>query len=144
MPEVTMRVQAEADTTSQLRAKARQHEIIIDEPVAMGGSDEGANPLEYQLAALCGCVNVVARIVAKEMNINITRLTCDASGTLDPAKLRGMAVDGRAGFHTIDVKVAIESDADAQANVKLLKTVEQRCPVSDNLANATNVSVTMA
>jgi len=45
--------------------------MTIDEPDNLGGTDAGANPVEYLLAALSGYLNVVGHLVAREMGINL-------------------------------------------------------------------------
>lgn len=37
-------------------AAARGHEVIIDQPVTGGGSNQGMNPVELFVASLAGCV----------------------------------------------------------------------------------------
>ena len=37
-------------------AKARNHFLTLDEPVADGGDDNGPTPVEYLLTAIGGCV----------------------------------------------------------------------------------------
>ncbi|WP_370696129.1 OsmC family protein [Brachybacterium muris] len=37
----------------------------------MGGDDAGANPVEFVLAALVGCLNVVIHTVAKEKGVEV-------------------------------------------------------------------------
>ena len=46
--------------------------LIVDEPEALNGTDEDANPVEYILAGFAGCVNVVGHLVAKELGFKIT------------------------------------------------------------------------
>ncbi|OAH59674.1 hypothetical protein AWH48_00785 [Domibacillus aminovorans] len=45
--------------------KAKQHEIIIDEPPILGRNDERPDPLSYVLASLAGYENIVAAMHRK-------------------------------------------------------------------------------
>src|ERR1700733_3742088 len=40
---------------TEVRLRARGHEITVDEPPVLGGSDRGANPVEHALIALASC-----------------------------------------------------------------------------------------
>ena len=43
---------------------ARGHSLIADEPVALGGGDEGPTPYDYLAASLGACVAMTLRIYA--------------------------------------------------------------------------------
>jgi uncharacterized OsmC-like protein len=115
--------------------------MIVDEPPNLGGTDEGANPVEYVLAALAGCLNVVGHMVAKEMNFEIKALSFDIEGELDPAGFMGKAKDVRPGYQSITVKANVDTEADDATLEKWLEIIESRCPVSDNLQNPTPVKL---
>ena len=134
---------ATSETATRTVVSARQFQIIIDEPKSLGGSDNGPNPVEYVLAALSGCLNVVAHVVASEMGFTLKKLTIEAEGDLDPARFMGKSVHERAGYKEIRLKLKPDADADAKALEKWLNAVVDRCPVSDNLKNATPVSITL-
>jgi len=136
-------VKARCETATKTVVTARHFELTIDEPTDLGGSDEGANPVEYVLAALCGCLNVVGHLVAKEMNIVLSGLSIEISGDLDPAKFMGKQTQGRAGFCGIHVTLRPDTDADETALNNWAAAVEQRCPVSDNISNITPVEITL-
>lgn len=136
-------VSAKSETATKTIVKARNFEITIDEPQDLGGSDQGANPVEYVLAALCGCLNVVGHLVAKEMNINLKGLSFEVNGDLDPAKFMGKETEGRAGFCGIHVTITADTDADQSTLEKWKSSVEQRCPVSDNISNITPVEIVL-
>ncbi len=35
---------------------AGKHTVVVDQPMAAGGTDEGPTPLDYQLISLGGCI----------------------------------------------------------------------------------------
>ncbi len=117
--------------------------MIIDEPESLGGTDEGANPVEYMLGALAGCLNVVGHLVAKEMGFSIDDLNIELEGILDPAKFSGKSEEGRAGYKEINVALGVETNAAQEILEKWAEIVEQRCPVSDNLANKTPINISI-
>ncbi|MEM0005092.1 MAG: OsmC family protein [Desulfurococcaceae archaeon] len=111
--------------------------IYIDK---VGG--EAPSPLEYLLASLAGCINIVANIVAKEMNVNIENLEVEVEGVFNAEKLY-TGKGGRAGYKEIKAKIRIKSSAPREQLEKLIKAVEERCPVSDNLAERTPVTLVL-
>ncbi len=141
MPNVKFSVHAERENPTKVKVNASKFTMIVDEPTNLGGTDDGANPVEYVLAALAGCLNVVGNMVAKEMGFEIKALSFDVEGELDPAGFMGKAKDVRPGYQEIIVKANVDSDADEETLNKWLEIIESRCPVSDNLANATPVKI---
>ena len=67
----------------------------------------------------------------------------DIEGDLDPRKFMGQAEEPRAGYQTVDVTLTAETDADDEKLGEWLEAVEERCPVSDNISNATPVAFTV-
>jgi uncharacterized OsmC-like protein len=140
----TFEATAVSTTDTAVTVKARDFEFVVDEPPALGGEDLGPNPVEYVLGALLGCLNVVVHLVAKERGVTLTSFTAKASGDLDPAKVMGKKMDIRAGYEFINVHIEVEGDADAAELDEIVRIAESRCPVSDNLANITSVSIKIA
>ena len=144
MSDLLFSVIGESTSPAQFVAKTRGFTLKIDEPEDLGGSNEGANPVEYILAGLTGCLNVIGHLVAKELGFTIRNLKIEVKGSLNPNKLFGASHKERAGFKEINLKLIPETDATIETLVNWLKIVEERCPVKDNLVNKTpvNVSVT--
>jgi len=130
-----------SENITKFVGESRQFQITIDEPPTLGGNDEAANPVEYTLASLAGCLNVVAHLIAKELEIEIQSLKIHVEGDLDPGKLLAGDSTHRAGFTDIRVKLDVESNADSELLNQWLAVVRDRCPVTDNLANPTNVTI---
>ncbi|MGJ8454868.1 OsmC family protein [Pseudothermotoga sp. U03pept] len=139
--DIKFSVNAKSESPTRVLVKARNFTMYIDEPPQLGGEDKGANPVEYLLAALAGCLNVVGNLVAQEMGIKLDELKIEIEGTLNPAKFQGKQTTERAGYKEIHVSMKVKSDADQQTLERWLKAVEQRCPVSDNIANPTPVKL---
>ncbi|MDD2346175.1 MAG: OsmC family protein [Bacteroidales bacterium] len=111
------------------------------EPADLGGTDHGANPVEYLLAAYAGCLNVMAHICAKELGFELKSIKIDICGNLNPARLFGQSFDERAGYKEITVKMRPDCNADAETLSKWKDAILNRCPVGDNLKNATDIVV---
>ncbi len=143
MPVVRYNVKARSESGSKTVVEVRGFKVVIDEPVSLGGTNEGPNPVEYLLASLSGCVNVVGHTVAKEMGFNLENLEMVLEGELDPGRVLGRSMAERAGFKRIKVSLKVDADADRATLEKWLKAVEDRCPVGDNLANATPLELSL-
>ncbi len=143
MSDLKFSVNGESNSSTQFVAKARQFKLIIDEPNDLGGTDQDANPVEYILAGLAGCINVIGHIVAKELGFEIKKLNIEVSGDLNPNKFLGVSDNERAGFKSIGLNLIPETDADINILSEWLTIVEKRCPVKDNLNNKTPVKLSV-
>ncbi len=141
MSDLKFNIKAQSESAAKTIVKARNFEIVVDEPKALGGTDLAPNPVEYVLAAFAGCLNVVGHMVAQEMGFELKDLKIEMEGTLNPDKLFGKCDNERAGYKNISIRMLPETDADDSTLEKWLHEVECRCPVSDNLQHATPVSV---
>lgn len=141
MADLNFKINARMVGKAKTVVKARNFEIIVDEPVSLGGTDSAPNPVEYVLAALAGCLNVMSNLIAGEMGFELRALKIEISGVLNPDKLFGKSNAERSGYKSITVKLIPDCDADKGTLEKWLKAVEDRCPVSDNIQHTTEVKV---
>ena len=141
---LTFTVTGTSETPIRLAVSARDFSFLIDEPASLGGTDTGPNPLEFALAALAGCMNIVIHMISKERGVEVRSLKLTVSGELDPSRLMGQPTENRAGFQQIDVIADIDSDASGPELDEILRLSGLRCPVSDNLSDATPVVVRRA
>ena len=143
MSDLKFTVSGESTSATQFIGKARHFELIIDEPEALNGTDEDANPVEYILAGFAGCINVVGHLVAKELGFIIKKLKIEVSGNINPQRFLGASNKERAGFKSIQLSLIPETDASIETLVKWLEIVEARCPVKDNLTNQTPIKISV-
>ena len=135
MSDLKFTVAGNSTSATQFIGQARQFKLVVDEPDALNGTDQGPNPVEYILAGFAGCVNVVGHLVAKELGFKIEKLDIEVSGQINPNKFLGISQDERAGFKTIELNLIPKTLA------KWLEIVEARCPVRDNLSNKTPIKI---
>lgn len=144
MSELKILIHGHSENATKFVSKARNFNLVIDEPVDLGGTDEGANPVEFLLSAYAGCLNVVGHIVAREMGFSLHRVYIDISGNINPDRLFGKSYKDRAGFKSIRVRLSPESDATPEQLQSWLEEVERRCPINDNLKNPTSIHLNCA
>ena len=139
----TGEVRTIGESMARSTTEAGAFKIFMDEPVELGGRNGAPSPLDFILAAHAGCLNYMTFFIAKELGIPVTGTEISVKGSLDPAKFAGTDRTVRAGYQSLEVTIHIQSTANADDIARLKSEVEARCPVSDNLANATPVRITM-
>jgi uncharacterized OsmC-like protein len=124
--------------------KVRDFSLTVDEPPALGGTDQGPNPVEYALAALATCQEITYRLHADAMGIPVNDVSVTLEGELD---LRGFfaAAEGvRPGFLWIEGEVSFDSSASREDLARLKEAVDAHCPVLDLLRNPTPVRLKLS
>ena len=116
--------------------------LVLDEPVAHGGSGAGPSPLQAVLGALCGCAAVTFHRTAVEMGFAYDSLDFEAAFTID---IRGRQGDRsvRPHFQTVRVRAVVATDESEERLVTVVEETEARCPVF-NLLHDAKVDVQMA
>jgi len=112
-----------------------------DEPPVLLGEDQGANPVEYLLAALAGCLTSTLIYHAAAKGIAIEAVESTLEGDLDGRGFLGLSEDVRNGYEGIKVKFFIKSDASEEQLKELVELAQKRSPVFDIVTNRTPVSV---
>ncbi len=137
----TIGITAKLDEKFKIEVKAGDHTMYVDQTKAGGGTDAGANPLEYFFASLAGCIGTVARIVANQKRIKLNGMDIKVEGAYDLETILGKSKESRAGFTGIKVTLNIDSDMSKEEKEAFIHEVESRCPVSDNIANTTPIVI---
>lgn len=143
MRDITFEASVELKEGLTFEAKTRNFAFLIDEPENLGGKNLGPNPVEYLLFALGGCLGIVIQVVAKEMNLKIEGIKINLKGELNPLRFMGKDFSERAGYKKINVEIEIKSSETKEKLQELLKKVEERCPISDNIRNLTPVEIVL-
>jgi uncharacterized OsmC-like protein len=109
------------------------HPFIIDQPLSVGGTDMGANPLEIFLASLPACFCAIGRIIAMQRKIELRSIEVNVEGDIDKDFLMGKTSSGRAGFTEIRSFVKIDAEMTEAQKESFIHEVELRCPIADNM-----------
>ena len=141
MSDLKFKIKAHSENPTKTVVNARGFNLTIDEPQSLGGTNEGANPVEYVLAAFSGCINVMGHVIAKEMDFELRGMSIEISGELNPNRIFGTSFDDRAGYKNITVDVSPNCDASPEVLKKWIEAIEARCPVSDNLSHETPINI---
>lgn len=109
------------------------------EPPILLGNNEGANPVEFLLHALAGCVTTTTILHAAARGIRIHELATELSGKIDLQGLLDLDKTASVGYENIHIRMHIRADcsdaelddllAYAKAHSPVCSTVCQPVPV---------------
>lgn len=112
------------------------NDFIIDQPKAMGGQGLGPNPMEIFLSSLPACICAIGRIISNQKRLKVRGIEVDVEGDIDKDFLLGQTEEGRAGFTEIRAFVNIDADMTHEEKEAYLEEITRRCPIADNIMNA--------
>ena len=113
----------------------------LDEPPVLLGKNQGANPVEYLLVALSGCLTTSLIAHAAARKIKIRKVESRYEGDLDLRGFLGIAEDVKVGFESIRVYFKIDADISDEQKKELIRMAQKYSPVFNTIANPVNVSV---
>jgi putative redox protein len=140
----TIRIEARADEKYKVAVQAGEHTLYVDQAVSAGGDGAGANPVEYLLASLAGCLATTGRIIASQQKLDLKGIDIKIEGSLDLNILSGKSRGGRAGLTGINVSVALDSAMSELERQRFFQELRSRCPISDTIAAVTPITITAA
>lgn len=120
-------------------ATMRDHGMDVDEPMMLGGTDTGPNPVELVLTALGTCQAITYRIWAALLDIPLDEVLFETEGDVDLNGLLGLRDGVRPGFGAIGHKVTLVGPASEERYRELADTVDRHCPVLDIVENPSPV-----
>lgn len=112
-----------------------EHAIVIDERPSIGGTDEGASPIEAVLGVLAACQAITYRVWAATLGMRLDAVRVEVHGDIDLLGFFGLSDTARAGFHTLRLDVALEGPETPERYAELADAVDAHCPVLDLAAN---------
>lgn len=95
-----------------------------DEPPILLGQDHGANPVEYALTALAGCLTISLVYHASARGIKIDEVESTLEGNLDLRGFLGLSEGVRNGYEGIKVAFKIKADAPKEQLEDLVETAK--------------------
>jgi uncharacterized OsmC-like protein len=114
-----------------------------DEPPALLGKDKGANPVEYLLTALEGCVTTSIVYHAAARGIRIRSIRSRIEGDIDLRGFLGLDPTVRRGYQEIRMTFDIDADAPAAELQEILELGPTFSPVFDSVTKGVPVTVRM-
>lgn len=124
--------------------KSRTVPFVHDnsEPPILLGNNEGANPVEYILHGLAGCMTTTMVLHAAANGIMLTSVESRLEGDLDVQGFLGLNDMVRNGYQNIRVSFTIKGDL-TDAEKQMLESFVQKSPVFDIVTNSVPVSISL-
>jgi len=72
--QMTIKLTGRGTSHARSETEVDGNTVIIDEPVARGGTNEGASPTATAYAALIGCTNVIGSKCAAKLGVDVGHL----------------------------------------------------------------------
>ncbi|MGW4526206.1 OsmC family protein [Amycolatopsis sp. NPDC004378] len=130
----TVVVTATGDGTYTQQVTTATHELLVDEPVAVGGADAGPNPYELLLASLGSCTAITLRMYANRKEIPLTRATVRLRHDRIHAEDCAKCETERGMLSRITREIELEGDLDDDQRARLM-LIADKCPVHRTLSS---------
>ncbi len=105
------------------------HELVVDEPPAVGGTNTGPRPTQLLGASLAGCIAITMEMYARRKDWDIGKVEVTVDMEYEDHVPR-----------TFDVSVDLPAGLDQEQRHRLL-AIAARCPVHKVLAGEATVTV---
>lgn len=125
----------------QSETTIRDFKLTADEPVALGGTNKGPNPVELVLGALATCKEIVIKAYALTLGIPVTSVKVHSKGKLDLKGFLNIDAETRPGFSEVSYQIEIETPEKDPEKLKQLESlIETKCPVHDIIQNSVKLN----
>jgi len=120
-----------------------RHHVKADEPEALGGTDQGANPYELLLASLGSCKAITLRMYADRkgwpldgVSVALSQSRVHAKDCEDCESLDGMV-------HVIECELTVYGDLTDEQRGRLVE-IADKCPVHKTLSGEIKIRTALA
>lgn len=122
-----------------------QHIQILDEPISIGGNNQGPTPVQSVYAALAGCICMTLRMYATGKNIPLKRIEVAIDASKKTVKedderfknMPGMIDKGKVRF--IHAVVRVYGNLEAK-QLEKLDEIAGKCPVHKMLKSSSHIT----
>ena len=128
----TFRVSGKQETATKSRARSRDVEMVIDEPIERGGTNEGPMPVEMVMAGLAGCTHVISNKLARANGVTIEDMDIEIVTTMDSRGTR-LIEPVAVPFPKIVIKIDAKMDGPDEGIAAIVAKLKEHCAVSKML-----------
>lgn len=111
------------------------------EPPVLLGRNEGANPVEFLLHALAGCVTTTTVLHAAARGIKLRKLSTELTGNIDVQGLLALDDSVPAGYESIRIRMDIEADCSDEDLAELIAFAQRHSPVCNTVCRPVPVTI---
>jgi uncharacterized OsmC-like protein len=122
-------------------SRTEPFEFVNGEPPVLLGNNEGANPVEFLLHALAGCVTTTLVLHATARGIKIESISTQMEGDIDLHGLLGLDDSVSPGYEQIRIKMDIQADCTDEELDALLAYTKDHSPVCNTVCRPVPVVV---
>jgi uncharacterized OsmC-like protein len=122
---------------------SRAEPFVFDngEPPVLLGANEGANPVEFLLHALAGCVTTTFILHAAARGIRIQSIRTELVGDMDLQGLLNLDPNVPVGYEQIRIRMDIQADCDGAELDRLLAFTREHSPVCQSVCRPVPITV---
>lgn len=118
--------------------------FVADEPTTLLGQNKGANPVEFLLHSLAGCVTTTLVLHAAARGIHIQEIKSSLDGDIDLQGLLGLDENVTPGYQGIRFKMDVKADCSDEDLDELVAYTAEHSPVCQSLRRPVPVTVERA
>jgi len=122
-------------------SRTTDFQFVNGEPPILLGKNEGANPVEFLLHGLAGCVTTTLILHATMRGITIRKLSTELDGDIDLYGLLGLDPNVSPGYQEIRIRMKIEADCSDEELEDLLATAKAHSPVCNTVCRPVPVTI---
>jgi putative redox protein len=126
----SLSVKAEWHEGYRVDVTARNHILVVDEPNATGGQNQGPMPSELFLASLAACLTLSIRHICRKMRIEISQVQVTVQGLFD-----------RRNFTCLQAIADVSSSLDSNLMMSIANKAIKYCYVSNTVQDGCPVTV---
>ncbi|MGH1353316.1 MAG: bifunctional alpha/beta hydrolase/OsmC family protein [Methyloligellaceae bacterium] len=116
----------------QQDVSVRNHHLIADEPVAMGGTDQGAAPHEFLAIGLGACTSITLRMYAERKKIPLEHIRVSVTRQKNTDANQKQMIQ-------FDREIELTGELDSATKKRLLE-IADKCPVHKTLKNGSGIT----
>ncbi|MBF0381396.1 MAG: OsmC family protein [Magnetococcales bacterium] len=118
----------------------RKFNMVVSEPPPLGGEDEGANPVEYILAGLCGCITAGMATNGALFGVEFENIDIDIDFLQDVAGVFGLDDTISNGGQEIKMTINAKSKGDPAQVEKVKDIIMNKSPVKITIENGIKIT----
>ena len=128
----------------KIHVRSKPFVFTKDEPPVLLGTDHGANPVEYALTALAGCVTTTLVYWAAAKGVKLNKVESTLEGDIDLQGLLDLDENATVGYQSIQINFKIDSDASEEKLQELIEIAKKHSPTANTFLNATPVNISLS
>ncbi|WP_217587177.1 OsmC family protein [Lentibacillus saliphilus] len=114
--------------------------MVVDEPAPLGGTDEGANPVEMLIGAAGSCFAITFEVLSSQQGIELESVEVNVEAGLNAAVFLGLE-EGDGGVLNPTINLTAKTSATKEQVEEIAKVALQKSPVLNSMKAALNLKV---